>query len=245
MNVTGLRKAYGDFVAVHELTFALEPGQILGLVGPNGAGKTTTMRTIAGILPCAPGMIDVAGCDVATNALQAKHRLGYVPDDPRLFDNLTVWEHLAFAASAYRVHDWQHKADALLQEFDLESRRDALAHHLSRGMRQKVAISCAYLHDPRVVLFDEPLTGLDPKGIRAIQASINRRTEAGAAVMVSSHLLGLVEDLCTHVLVLHKGRAEMFANTEEIASAVHDGSGGRGLEQLFFSITHDDEDAPP
>src|SRR6185312_15514301 len=137
----------------------------------------------------------------------AKQVLCYVPDDPKLFDTLTVWEHFRFIAAAYRLDDgWPERAEALLEQFELTEKRGALAAELSRGMRQKVAIGCGYLHDPRAILLDEPLTGLDPRGIRTMKESIRARAEAGAAVMVSSHLLSLVEDVCTTVLMLNRGR---------------------------------------
>src|SRR5262249_18479191 len=148
----------------------------------------------------------IAGCDVVRQPVAAKAALAYVPDDPSLFESLTVWEHLRFIASAYRVSDWKPRGERLLEQFELTEKRNALASELSRGMRQKVAICCGYLHDPSAILLDEPLTGLDPRGIRTMQDSIRTRAEAGAAVMISSHLLSLVEDLCTSVLVLHRGR---------------------------------------
>src|ERR1700742_623010 len=148
------------------------PGQILGLLGPNGAGKTTTMRAICGVIPPTHGQLLVAGHDIVRDPIPAKRQLAYVPDDPRLFDSLTVWEHLVFIASAYRVNDFQPRAEQLLGQFELTEKRDALASELSRGMRQKVAICCAYLYQPKAILFDEPLTGLDPRGIRTMKSSV-------------------------------------------------------------------------
>src|SRR5262249_53483561 len=152
------------------------------------------------------GRLSIAGHDVVHDSIAAKAALAYIPDDPKLFDVLTVWEHLEFIASAYRVENFATKGEALIKQFELEEKRGALAQELSRGMRQKVAICCAYLHDPKAILFDEPLTGLDPYAIRTLKASIADRAAEGAAVMVSSHLLVLVEDLCTHLLILSKGQ---------------------------------------
>src|SRR4051812_41167428 len=164
------------------------------------------MRALAGILAPTRGRLLIDGHDVAREAVAAKSALAYVPDDPNLFESLTVWEHLRFIAGAYRVLDWAPRAEDLLARFELAEKRDALGSELSRGMRQKVAICCGYLHEPKGFPRAEPLTGLDPRGIRTMQDSIRRRAEAGAAVMVSSHLLSLVEDLCSAVLVLHRGR---------------------------------------
>lgn len=234
IRVDDFHKNYRETVAVSGLSFSADPGQILGLVGPNGAGKTTTLRAIAGIIPPTQGRLSVAGHDVATDPVAAKRELAYVPDDPRLFESLTVWEHLEFVASAYRVPQFEPKAEGLLGQFDLLDRRNTLARELSRGMRQKVAIACAYLHDPRAILFDEPLTGLDPPAIRTTKDSILQRAREGAAVVVSSHLLSLVEDLCTHLLILHRGKRLFFGSMEEARSAFADAGTRASLEDVFF-----------
>jgi ABC-2 type transport system ATP-binding protein len=236
-------KTYKGSVAVDGLSFALAPGEVLALVGPNGAGKTTTMRSIAGILTPTRGRIRVDGHDVQDAPIAAKRRLAYVPDDPRLFDALTVDEHLEFAATAYRVRDWRAVADQLLARFELTEHRRKAAAELSRGMRQKVAICCAYLHDPGLVMLDEPLTGLDPRGIRTMKETIHERAAKGAAVIVSSHLLQLVEDLCTRLLILHRGRRIFFGDFQEARRAFAGLEGGdASLEEVFFRAT---EAAPP
>lgn len=240
-------KAYKTTLAVDRLSFRVEPGQILGLVGPNGAGKTSTLRAIAGIIAPTDGRLSVDGHDLATAAPKAKRQLAYVPDDPNLFDSLTVWEHLEFIAATYQVPDYRPRAEHLLAQFELTDKRDALAQSLSRGMRQKVAICCAYLHAPRAILLDEPLTGLDPRGIRTMKNSV-REQAAGhngvgnsegqpAAVIISSHLLGLVEDLCTHLLILHHGRRLLFSPISEARSAVGDLADDVSLEEIFFHVT--------
>jgi ABC-2 type transport system ATP-binding protein len=238
IRVQDLRKGYGTTVAVDGLSFEVHPGQVLGLVGPNGAGKTTTLRAIAGVIAPTHGTLKIAGFDVQRAPLAAKARLAYVPDDPRLFDALTVHEHLIFAARAYGVEGFAATADRLLAQFELTDRRNTLAQELSRGMRQKVAICAAYVHDPAAILFDEPLTGLDPHAIRTLKNSIRQRAAAGTAVVVSSHLLSLIEDLCTHLLVLHRGRALFLGSLDDVHAAVAAGPGGkRSLEDAFFAIT--------
>jgi ABC-2 type transport system ATP-binding protein len=237
IQVTDYHKAYRGTVAVEALSFDVQPGQVLGLLGPNGAGKTTTMRAIAGVIPPTRGKLSICGHDVMTDAVEAKRLLAYVPDDPKLFDALTVWEHLQFMAAAYRVADFEGEAVALLDQFELTPKRDALAQELSRGMRQKVAICCAYLHKPRAILFDEPLTGLDPHGIRTMKASVRAHAAGGAAVVVSSHLLALVEDLCTHLLILHHGRRIFFGPVADARTAFASVSGDASLEELFFRAT--------
>jgi ABC-2 type transport system ATP-binding protein len=236
--VSDLHKSYRDTPAVRGVTFHVEAGQILGLVGPNGAGKTTTMRAACGIIPPTSGRIAIAGHDVVADPVGAKRELAYVPDDPNLFESLTVWEHLRFTASAYRVPapEWQHRASDLLRQFELAEKQHTLAQELSRGMRQKTAICCAYLHRPRAIFLDEPLTGLDPRGIRTMKDSIRSMASAGAAAVISSHLLSLVEDICTDLLILHRGALLFFGGMARAREAMRD-AGDTTLEELFFRLT--------
>ena len=236
IKVRGFSKAYGDFIAVKHLDFDVRPGEILGLVGSNGAGKTTTLRTLAGIIAPSEGSLSIAGCDIVSDSVGAKRSLGYIPDDPRLFDTLTVWEHLAFIAAAYQVADFESTAKSLLAFFELEKKRDTPAHDLSRGMRQKVAIACAYLHAPKALLFDEPLTGLDPQGIQSIQRSLREKAGSGAAIVISSHLLSLVQELCTHLLVLRHGERLWFGPIDEALRMTGDARGASTLEEAFFKM---------
>lgn len=235
--VEDYHKHYGDTVAVAGITFTVEPGEILGLVGPNGAGKTTTMRALAGILEPTRGRLVVDGHDLARDPVAAKAALAYVPDDPRLFDQLTVWEHFRFVAAAYQLHDWGPAAEQWLVRLELTGKRDSPAADLSRGMRQKVAIACGYLHRPRAILLDEPLTGLDPRGIRTMKDTIREHAADGAAVMVSSHLLSLVEDLCTTLLVLHRGRQVWHGKLAELRQEAVDNGRPETLEEIFFRLT--------
>jgi ABC-2 type transport system ATP-binding protein len=230
-------KVYGQIVAANGITFSVSPGEILGLVGPNGAGKTTTLRAMAGILVPTRGKIVIAGHDMSKEPVAAKSALAYVPDDPRLFDQLTVWEHFIFMAKAYRLKDWVERAKQLLVTFELADKRDSLCSELSRGMRQKVAICCGYLHQPRAIMLDEPLTGLDPYGIRSMKSSIRKYAAEGVAIIVSSHLLSLVEDLCTSVLVLHRGKQLLHASLSEMRQQLSQSGRHETLEELFFRLT--------
>lgn len=230
-------KSYRETLAVHELSFEVPAGTIMGLVGQNGAGKTTTLRALAGIIPPTGGSLSVDGFDVVKQPQQAKQRLAYIPDEPRLFDALTVWEHLKFNAAAYHVADWQPKAEDLLKKFELFEKRNATARELSRGMRQKVAICCGFLHDPTAILFDEPHTGLDPQGIRTMKLAVEERANRGASVIVSSHLLSLIEDLCTHLLILSHGNALFFGTIAELRGQYPELGDDNSLEQIFFRAT--------
>jgi ABC-2 type transport system ATP-binding protein len=240
-------KVYGQIVAADGITFSVAPGDILGLVGPNGAGKTTTLRAMAGILVPTRGRIVIAGHEMSKEPVAAKSKLAYVPDDPRLFDQLTVWEHFVFVAKAYRLSDWIGRANELLATFELTEKKNSLCSELSRGMRQKVAICCGYLHQPRAIMLDEPLTGLDPYGIRSMKSSIRKYASEGAAIIVSSHLLSLVEDLCTSVLVLHRGKQLLHASLAEMRAQVREAGRQESLEDLFFRLTEDNGQAmaPP
>jgi len=237
ISVTGLSKSYGETLAVQDLSFEVAAGSILGMLGPNGAGKTTTLRAMAGILRPTSGRLSIGGHDIVDAPVAAKQQLALVPDDPRLFDALTVWEHLEFIAAAYRVADFPTAAESLLEQFELTDKRHAAARELSRGMRQKAAICCAYLHRPSAILFDEPMTGLDPRGIRTLKDSIRRQAEAGTAVVISSHLLSLVEDLCTDLLILHQGRRLFCGTMEEARTRYQDMEGDSSLEAVFFKAT--------
>ncbi|HVM59380.1 MAG TPA: ABC transporter ATP-binding protein [Verrucomicrobiae bacterium] len=242
IRVEDFHKTYRNTLAVAGLSFEIAGGDILGLIGPNGAGKTTTLRAVTGIIPPTKGVLRVNGHDVVTDPVAAKRGIAYIPDDPRLFDALTVWEHLEFTAAAYRVADFKPLAERLLQEFELTPQRNTIAQELSRGMRQKVSICCAYLYDPRVILFDEPLTGLDPRGIRTLKQSILDRAGKGAAIIISSHLLSLIEDLCTHLLILHHGKRLFFGRVSDARGAFAQMDADASLEDVFFRAT---EPGPP
>jgi ABC-2 type transport system ATP-binding protein len=239
--VEDLHKHYQTTIAVDGLSFRVDPGEILGLVGPNGAGKTTTIRALAGILTPTFGKLSIDGHDVNEDPVAAKALLAYVPDDPRLFDQLTVWEHFRFVAAVYRVTDWTDRAERLLVDFNLVEKRHALAGELSRGMRQKVAIACGYLHDPKAIVLDEPLTGLDPRGIRDMKTSIRGRAAAGAAVILSSHQLSLVEDICTSILIMRKGRSLLLGELDRVRREMEAEGRRETLEDLFFRLTEGPE----
>lgn len=237
IEVLGLTKRYGDFTAVRDLSLRVGPGEVLGLVGPNGAGKTTTLRCLAGIIPASVGTIRLAGHDLATDPVAAKRALAFFPDEPRLFEYLTVRQHLNFVARIYGVRDHETIAQPLLEEFEIAEKADQLPGELSRGMKQKLAIACGLLHGPQVLFFDEPLTGLDPLGIRRMKNSILQRARAGATIVLSSHLLHLLEEVCTHVLILKKGEKIADGTIPEVAARFSQGEPGVNLEEVFIRAT--------
>jgi ABC-2 type transport system ATP-binding protein len=239
VQVESLTKLYGEFVAVNELSFSLQPGEVMGLVGPNGAGKTTTLRCLAGIIPPSRGTVRVGGHDIVRDAIGAKQQLAFFTDEPRLFDYLTVWQHLNFVARIYQVADYENIGNELLTELELADKKNALPGELSRGMKQKLAIACGLLHSPRVIYFDEPLTGLDPIGIRRMKDSILKRARDGAAIIISSHLLHLVEEICSRLLILKNGLKIADGTLAEVTRKFSEQAGDASLEEIFFRATSD------
>ena len=229
-------RTYGAFTAVDDLSLAVASGEIVGLIGPNGAGKTTTLRSLAGILRPTSGRIVVDGHDLATDGIEAKRRLAFMPDEPHLFEYLTVEEHLRLMGRLYTVPDFEQRARSLIAELELTGKEGSLPGELSRGMRQKVVIACGLVRDASVLLFDEPLTGLDPRGIRKMRETIVARGRAGAAILVSSHLLHLVEEICTRVVIMDHGRKVADGTVAELASQA-EATAGSNLEQIFLKVT--------
>ena len=238
IEVHDLTKTYGAVTAVAGLSFDVRRGEVLGLVGPNGAGKTTTLRSLCGIINPTGGAIRVAGHDLRLDGPSAKAHLAFIPDEPQLFDYLTVEEHLRFTGRLYGVADAPARIPALLEEMELTEKRSVLPLELSRGMRQKLAIACGLLHRPAALILDEPLTGLDPAGIRRMRATIASRAAEGAAVVLSSHLLHLVEALCTSLLVIVRGRAVASGTPSQIVAARPE-LAGHSLEEIFLALTGD------
>ena len=235
INVSHLTKLYGTFKAVDDFSFQVQPGEVVGLIGPNGAGKTSTLRCIVGIQMPSAGAVTVGGHDIVTSPVEAKRRLAFMADEPQLFAYLTVLEHLRLTARLYQVRDFDARAQALLEELQLTGKEHALPSELSRGMKQKVAIACGLLHQPEAMLFDEPLTGLDPLGILHMKATIVSRGKAGAAVIVSSHLLHLVEEICSRVVIIDRGRKVADGSMAELSAQAQ--AAGSNLEQIFLKVT--------
>ena len=230
------------FTAVDDLSFDVRGGEIVGLIGPNGAGKTTTLRSLAGILRSTAGHISIDGHDIVDDAVAAKRVLAFMPDEPHLFEYLTVAEHLRLMARLFTVVDFEPRARALLEELELTGKERSLPGELSRGMRQKVVIACGLVRPASTLLFDEPLTGLDPVGIRRMRHTIVARARAGACVLLSSHLLHLVEEICTRVIIMDRGRKVADGTVAELASRDDLAVPGSSLEQIFMRVTGQDRD---
>jgi len=241
IHVAHLTKRYGQLTAVDDFSFDVQPGEIVGLIGPNGAGKTSTLRCLVGIQRPTGGTVTIGGHDIVSDPVEAKRKLAFMADEPQLFEYLTVAEHLQLTARIYGVRDVESKAGLLLEELELTAKKDALPGELSRGMKQKVAIACGLLHDPPALLFDEPLTGLDPLGIRRMRDTIVARGRNGGAVIVSSHMLHLVQEICTRVVIIDRGKKVADGTIAELAARMEEA--GSSLEQIFLQVTGRDETA--
>jgi ABC-2 type transport system ATP-binding protein len=237
IDVSRLTKLYGDVRAVDNFSFQVQPGEVVGLIGPNGAGKTSTLRCIVGIQAPSSGTIAIDGHDIVKEPVEAKRKIAFMADEPQLFEYLTVTEHLRLTARIYGVGDFDARAKALLGELQLTDKAGALPGELSRGMKQKVAIACGLIHDPQALLFDEPLTGLDPLGIRHMKETIVSRGRSGGAIIVSSHLLHLVEEICTRIVIIDRGAKVADGTMAELSAQAQMAGAGSSLEQIFLKVT--------
>ncbi len=237
LKVESLTKKYRNVVAVDDISFSLNQGDIVGLLGPNGAGKSTTIKTIVGLLRKNAGSITIGS--YPSTSQEAKKKFTYVPETPELYDMLTVWEHLQFIAYAYDVANFAEKAERLIERYDLWDKKDKLAKELSKGMKQKVSICCGLLPEPDLYLFDEPMIGLDPKSIRETKLIFKELSEQQKTVLVSTHLLDSIENLCDRVLVMKQGRIIVDMTMEEMKRKLGN-SGSVSLEDLFLEVTKDE-----
>lgn len=233
-----LTKDYKKFRAVEALSFRIEPGEIVGLLGPNGAGKTTVLRCIAGILQPTYGQVRINGHDIVAEPSRAKQGLAFVPEVPSLYELLTVREHLKFIAMCFdALPVYQQEADELLRRYVLADKQNDLVATLSKGMRQKLSIACAMIHRANLMLFDEPLIGIDPAGVAEVKTELYRAKSAGCCILVSTHLLDTAEKLCDRVIILNRGRKIAEGTLAELRTQSH--MEGAGLEELFLRLTQE------
>ncbi len=241
--VESLVKSFKGLRAVDGVSFRVEPGEIVGLLGPNGAGKTTTLRCIAGILKPDSGRIQIGEYDLAQAEREAKSLLAFIPEMPNPYELLTVREHMRLVAMCYQTLPlYEARADALLERYELKDKADALAGTLSKGMKQKLAVVCALVHDARVFLCDEPLMGIDPRGQYTLKNDLMRLRDEGCAILVSTHQLDTAERLCDRVIIMHRGRLLTEGTLSELQErAQMDGS---TLEEVFLRLTEEAESPP-
>ena len=231
-----LVKRYGEKAAVDGVSLEVHAGEIFGFLGPNGAGKTTTIKVIVGLLQPTSGTVRVGGHDVQKEPLQAKASSGYVPDEPHLYPKLTGRELLRFVGNLYGVTGEQveRRIDELLRLFDLTPAADDTIDSYSHGMRQKTALAAALVHDPKVLVLDEPTVGLDPKSARLIKDLLRQMAERGAAVFLSTHILEIAENMCDRIGIINQGRLIASGTMAELRSL---GKGESSLEDIFLSLT--------
>ncbi|HHT98442.1 MAG TPA: ABC transporter ATP-binding protein [Clostridiales bacterium] len=228
LKVNGVTKRYGKLVANKNLNFDIAPAEIAVLLGPNGAGKSTIIKCIAGLLKF-EGLIMINSHN--NKSLEAKREFAYIPEMPALFKLLTVWEHLEYIARAYSLENWEEKADLLLERFQLSDKKKKLSTDLSKGMQQKLSIICALLPDSKVILFDEPLVGLDPHAIKELKNLIRQLRDEGKAILISTHMLDSVEDFWDKTIIMMDGEIAVQRTKIELENQKEN------LEDLFFSIT--------
>jgi ABC-2 type transport system ATP-binding protein len=239
----GLVKDFKNTRAVDALDMQISPGEIVGLLGPNGAGKTTALRCISGILRPTAGGVMINGFDIVTDQARAKARLAFVPEVPSLYELLTVQEHLKFVAMCFNMLPrYDELKDELLARYHLEDKRNDLVATLSKGMRQKLSVACALVHDANVMLFDEPLIGVDPAGAHELKQEIVRAKNAGAAILISTHLLDTAQHLCDRVIILAHGRKLTEGTLEQLQQS--SSMAGGSLEEIFLKLTEEGV-APP
>ncbi len=228
IEVRNVTKRYGKFLANDSLEFTVHPGEISILAGPNGAGKSTIIKSIAGLLRFQG---EILICGRKNKSLEAKRNLGYIPELPALYDMLTIWEHMEFIARAYSLENWKDRAENLFRRLELDDKKNKLGSELSKGMQQKVSICCGLLPDPKVLLFDEPLVGLDPHAIKELKTMLVENKREGKAILLSTHMLDSVAEFWDSTKIMVNGKIAASRSREEIRGT------GEDLEKLFFEIT--------
>lgn len=237
LKVTDLIGGYSPRRPVlHGLSFDIKPGEMIGMIGLNGAGKSTTIKHILGLMKPHSGQVTIRGVTVEQDAERYRSAFAYVPENPALFDELTVEEHLHLAGMAYDVdrQDYDRRSRILLEQFQMVPKAKAFSAHLSKGMKQKVMIMSALLPEPSLYIIDEPFLGLDPLGIRSLLERLVKVKQGGAAILMSSHILSTVEMYCDRFLIVHQGKLVAQGNLEDIREQV--GLRGATLEQLFYTL---------
>jgi ABC-2 type transport system ATP-binding protein len=232
-----LTKKYGDFEAVNELNLSVKKGEVFGFIGPNGAGKTTTIKIMGGILEPTTGTVTIAGISMQEEPEKAKSKIGFIPDRPYLYEKLTGMEFLRFTADLYGVSEeaFQTTAFKILKDFSLADWADELIESYSHGMKQRLIMSAALLHNPEVIIVDEPMVGLDPAGIIMVKNLFKTLAEQGVTIFMSTHTLKVAEDICDRIGVIHKGSLIAMGTTTELQREANVTEAD--LERVFLNLT--------
>jgi len=239
IELKNLTKRFGKTIAVHRLNLSIPQGEIFGFVGPNGAGKTTTLRMMGGVLAPTEGSVVIDGINMAEDPENAKRRIGYIPDRPFLYEKLTGREFLRFTADLYGLEEafFNQKSKELLRQFSLDPWGDDLIESYSHGMRQRLILSAALLHEPKVIIMDEPMVGLDPAGSRMVKNILRNLAKNGTTLFMSTHTLSIAEEVCDRIGILHQGVLIATGTIEELRQRVQLQEGD--LEKVFLILTEE------
>lgn len=240
----GLTKNYDKLVALRSLNLDIPRGQIYGFLGPNGAGKTTTIKLLCGLLRPTQGKVFIGGFDMAKDPMKAKQLVGYIPDSPYLYEKLTAAEFLSFVGHLYGMPEGtiKSKGDEMLDLMGIANWRNRLIEDFSHGMRQRLVFASAFLHDPQILIVDEPMVGLDPQSARLVKDLFSKMALAGRTVFVSTHTLSLAEEICHKIGIIHKGQVISEGSLAELRQSV---SRGGALEDIFLELTSDQDQVHP
>lgn len=236
-----LSKQFGRFVAVDRINLQVDPGEIFGFLGPNGAGKTTTIKMMAGLIKPTSGKVIIDGWDLAEHANQAKEVVGFIPDRPFLYEKLTALEFLRFIAGLYNLssNGVEAKMQNLLELFGLTGWQDELIESFSHGMKQRLVMASAFIHHPKLVIVDEPMVGLDPKGAKLVKEVFREYCDEGKTIFMSTHTLEIAEEVCDRIAIILEGKIVAVGNMKELKEK--SGSDGKKLESIFFKLTGGEE----
>ena len=238
IELKGITKQYGDFRAVDNINLKVSEGEIFGFLGPNGAGKTTTIKMIAGVLKPSAGSVTIAGIDMLKQPEAAKHKIGFIPDRPYLYEKLTGMEFLKFTADLYSVPDDNFRRKALknLEMFSLADWADELIESYSHGMKQRLIMSAALLHDPEIIIVDEPMVGLDPAAIIMVKELFQQMAKDGVSVFMSTHTLAVAEDTCDRIGIINRGHLIASGTAADLQREAN--VSNADLEKVFLSLTN-------
>lgn len=237
IEIINLTKHYGNITAVSDINLTIPSGKFFGFLGPNGAGKTTTIKTVVGLLRPSSGTVRVEGFDVQKQPIQAKHVVGFIPDKPFIYEKLTGREFLQFTAGLYQVNDKEveTRIAQLLETFELTDWANELVESYSHGMRQKLVMSAALIHQPKVIVVDEPMVGLDPKGARLVKKIFREICDKGTTIFMSTHTLEIAEQMCDHIAIIQKGKIIAQGTIEELRQIAE--TSMTSLEDIFLELT--------
>ncbi len=232
-------KRYGDLTAVNNLTLKVSSSEIFGLLGPNGAGKSTTIKMMVGLLRPDSGLIKIGGKDISSDPLSAKRSLAYIPEKSHIFDRLTAWEYITFIGGLYGLREeaFRNNAEEYLETFGLFKWKEELISSFSLGMRQRLLLTSSFMRKPKVVILDEPHNGLDPKGIRLLKDCMLGMRDEGTAILLSTHVIAIAEELCDNIAIINKGSIAAQGSSDNLKDYAQ--SDDKTLEDIFLRLTSD------